>query len=127
MNNELYKKIIDNYIKAYNEFDIDGMMLDMHKDVKFENISNGEITLSTNGINDLRKQAEQAKQLFKEREQQIIDITFHNDDAEVAIDYFGILAVDIPNGPKAGEKIELKGKSIFRFKDSKIVELKDIS
>ena len=63
MNNELYKEIIENYVSAYNHFDTDGMLSHMHNEVRFENISNGEITLSTNGLIELRNQAEQAKHL----------------------------------------------------------------
>ncbi len=127
MKNKLYKEIIDNYIKAYNSFDIDKMISDMHDNVRFENISNGELNLTTNGIADLKNQAEKAKQYFKEREQKIIDIIFSKDQVEIDIDYKGILAIDFPNGLKAGDKIELKGKSIFKFKDNKIIEFKDIS
>ncbi len=127
MKNKLYQEIIENYIKAYNSFDIDKMLSDMHVDIKFENISNSEINLTTNGIAELRNQAEQAKQLFKERKQKISEIRFNNDQVEVAIDYSGTLAVDFPNGLKAGDRIELKGKSIFKFENSKIIELKDIS
>ena len=121
------QEIIENYIHAYNTFDINGMLKDLHEDIKFANISNGEINLTTNGITEFRNQAEQAKQLFKERKQKITDIRFNNEQVEVDIDYSGTLAVDFPNGLKAGDRIELKGKSIFKFKDSKIIELKDIS
>lgn len=64
---DLYQKIIENYIDAYNIFDIDRMLSNMHDDIKFENISNGGINLTTNGIEAFKSQAEQAKQLFKER------------------------------------------------------------
>lgn len=127
MKRRLYQEIIDKYILAYNTFDIENMISDMHDNVRFENISNGEITLATDGIAGLRKQAFQAKQYFKEREQKITSIDFRNDRVEVGIDFRGILAIDFPNGLKAGEKIELKGKSIFRFSGGKIIELKDIS
>jgi hypothetical protein len=127
MSSDLYQKIIENYIDAYNNFDINRMLLDMHNEIRFENISDGEINLATNGIEELRNQAEQAKQFFKERTQTITDIKFSADQVEVQINYRGILAVDFPNGLKIGDVIELKGNSIFRFKDDKIIELKDIS
>jgi hypothetical protein len=127
MNSDLYLKIIENYIDAYNNFDINRMLLNMHNEIRFENISDGEINLATNGIEELRNQAEQAKQFFKERTQTITDIKFSADQVEVQINYRGILAVDFPNGLKTGDVIELKGNSIFRFKDDKIIELKDIS
>ncbi len=127
MKKKLYKEIIEKYIEAYNSFDIEKMLSDMHDNVRFENISNGEITLTTNSIAELKNQAEQTKQYFTKREQRITNIDFNNDQVEIDIDYKGILAIDLPNGLKAGDKIELKGKSIFKFKDDKIIELKDIS
>jgi ketosteroid isomerase-like protein len=101
MKHDSYHKIIENYIDAYNSFDIDRMLSDMHEDIKFENISNGETNLTTNGIEELRNQAEQAKQLLKERNQRITDIHFDADQVEVQIDYRGVLAVDIPEGQKS--------------------------
>jgi hypothetical protein len=126
MRQDLYQKIIENYIDAYNSFDVDRMLSDMHDDVKFENISNGEVNLVTNGRTELRDQAEQAKQLFKERRQKIVDIKFYDDLVEVKIDFRGVLAVDFSEELKADSVIELKGNSIFRFKDNKIIELKDM-
>jgi ketosteroid isomerase-like protein len=127
MGYDIYRKIIENYIDAYNSFDIDRMLSDMHDDIKFENISNGEVNLATNGIEELRNQAELARRLFRERKQTITDIKFNADRVEVKIDYSGILAVDFSNELKTGDVIELKGSSVFRFKDNKIIELKDIS
>ena len=127
MKNKFYQQIINRYIKAYNSFDIEGMLSNMDATVKFENISNGHTTLTTNGIDELKTQAEQSKRYFKERKQEISNITFNNDIVEIAIAYMAVLAIDFPNGLKAGDKIELKGKSIFKFKDNKIIELKDIS
>lgn len=75
----------------------------------------------------MRNQAEQVKQLFKKRKQTITEIKFNEDRVEVKIDYYGILAVDFSDELKAGDVIELKGSSIFRFKDNKVIELKDIS
>jgi ketosteroid isomerase-like protein len=127
MRPDMYQKIIENYIDAYNNFDVDRMLSDMHDNIKFENISNGDVNLVTNGSVELRNQAEQAKKLFKERIQKIRDIKFYDDLVEVEIDYKGVLAVDISEELKAGSVIEMKGSSIFRFKDNKIIELKDIS
>jgi hypothetical protein len=95
------------------------MLSDMHEDIKFENFSNGEINLKTNGITKFRNQAEKAKILFKERKQKIMDIKFNADTVEVKIDYCRTLAVEFSDELKKGEIIELKGNSIFRFKDDK--------
>ena len=127
MKNQLYRSIIENYIEAYNTFDIDRMLRDMHENVRFENISGGEVSLITNGIDELRNQAKKAIQLFRKREQKVLDMQFEDNCVEIQIDYKGILAVDLPEGLKAGDRIELKGKSVFTFRDNKIIELKDLS
>ncbi|MBK6266203.1 nuclear transport factor 2 family protein [Marivirga sp. S37H4] len=125
--NDTYRKIIENYIQAYNRFDIEKMLIDMHDGIVFENISNGEVNLSTAGIVAFKEQAEKAKGIFKERKQKITDFHFYNDQVNVDIDYNGILAVDLINDLKSGDRIELKGQSAFKFKDNKIIEIKDIS
>lgn len=126
--NQLYRRIIEDYIEAYNRFDTEGMLRDMHDDVQFRNISKGEVNLITHGIRELRNQAEQAKGYFSEREQNITGMMYDGDDqVEVGINFKGILATDFLKDLKAGDKVEIKGKSIFKFKDDKIIDLQDIS
>lgn len=124
---EIKKNIIQNYVEAYNNFDIEKMLADLHRDIVFKNISNNEVNLTTTGISAFETQAEQAKNIFSRREQKITEIALNDNSAEVKIDYCGVLAIDLPNGLKAGDKIELEGKSIFRFEDEKIIEITDIS
>ena len=125
--NETRKKIVESYVRAYNNFDIENMLKDMDEGVIFRNISGGAVNLTTNGIEELRKQAEYAKELFSEREQKITGLKFGENEVEVEIVYSGTLAADLPNGLKQGDKIELNGKSIFRFAGNKIIEIEDIS
>lgn len=124
---DLKKQKIQNYIEAYNNFDVEKMLTDLHEEIVFKNISNGEVNLTLKGISEFKAQAEQAKNLFSQREQKITEIALEDDSVEVKIDYRGVLAVDLPNGLKAGDKIELKGKSIFCFEGEKIIEITDIS
>ncbi|MEN7551084.1 nuclear transport factor 2 family protein [Rapidithrix thailandica] len=121
------QKAVENYIKAYNSFDIEGMLRDLHPNVVFKNISNGEVNLTTEGKEAFQKQAKQAKNLFREREQSIRNIQFDDKQVTLEIDYKGVLAVDLPNGMKAGDTLALKGKTIFRFEEDKIVSIEDIS
>lgn len=127
MKQQEIKDIIDRYIQAYNSFDIDAMLLVMHPDIEFKNFSGKNINMSTNGIKELQTAAIQAKTLFKSRNQEILKYNFKKDSASIAVDFEGVLNADIPNGPKAGEKLKMKGKSVFKFKDSKIISLFDYS
>lgn len=53
--------------------------------------------------------------------------TIKNDTVENQVDFTGILAMDIPDGPKAGEIIKIKGKSTFKFKNGKIILIEDVN
>lgn len=127
MISEKSKEIIEHYIGAYNSFDIEIMVKLLHQDILFRNISNGEINTETRGITEFRKLAEQSAKIFSSRCQTITDYSAADDKVEVQIDYEAILAVDLPNGLKVGDKIQLKGKSVFGIFDEKISLIEDYS
>lgn len=121
------ESVIRDYILAYNSFDIDKMLMHLDTSLKLENISAGSTNMSIAGLDNFMKQAEEAAALFSKREQSVTSFKHHGDYTEVEIDYKATLASDLPNGLKCGDQIDLKGKSIFKFKGSKIIELTDIS
>lgn len=127
MDNLHRQQLIEQYIRAYNHMDVEGMLTTLHPDIIFENISNGEVNLSTQGMAAFRSQAEAAVQLFRERRQTITSQKTDDNGAEVEINYYAIIAQDLPNGWKAGDKIQMTGKSIFSFRDDKISSITDIS
>ncbi|AQX09617.1 nuclear transport factor 2 family protein [Elizabethkingia ursingii] len=119
--------IIRSYINAYNQFDIPGMVANLHDNIIFKNIQDGETNLLLQGKKEFRQQAELAKTYFTERQQNITSVKHSEDQTEIEIDYFAVLAADMPNGLKKGNALKLTGKSIFRFSDDRIIELTDIS
>jgi ketosteroid isomerase-like protein len=121
------RQMIEGFVAAYNDFDVAGMTRHLHPDIEFRNISGGETTHATTGIAAFTQQAQAATQYFSERQQQITGITFQDNTATVFIDYSATLAVDLPDGLKAGDKINLQGKSVFSFADHKIIRLEDYS
>ncbi|MBX0331693.1 nuclear transport factor 2 family protein [Pontibacter sp. HSC-14F20] len=121
------KEIIEKYISAYNHFDVEGMLLCLHKEVEFRNISNGEVNLFLQGIVALREQAERAAKLFKEREQVMLHYQEQQNTAEVTIAYRAVLATNFSEELKAGDTLELKGKTIFGFQQEKIISIEDHS
>ena len=121
------ERIIKNYVEGYNQFDIDKMTTDFSRDIVFENIQNGEVNMTLNGLNEFKEQAENAKAYFSTRSQVITVLNHFESKTEIEIDYKAVLAIDFPNGMKAGEELNLKGKSVFEFLDNKILKLRDIS
>ncbi|WP_426584393.1 nuclear transport factor 2 family protein [Mucilaginibacter sp. R-33] len=92
--------IISNYVKAYNNFDVENMLKNLAPSVKFQNISNGDVDMELDGIEAFRSQVEQATKLFERREQVIRSFKHTGNKTEIAIDYNAILAADLPNGLK---------------------------
>jgi hypothetical protein len=121
------KRIIDDYIKSYNEFDVDGMLKNVHRDVEFKNIANNEVNVHIQGKTILRTQAEDSTKLLKKREMKITQQAIKDDVVENDIAFKAVLNVNIPDGPKSGELVKFKGKSIFKFKNGKIISIEDIS
>ncbi len=112
---------------SYNAFDIVGMTKNLSKEVVFKNVSNGNVELRTDGITEFKKQAESAKQYFTQRKQTIKSWKFDKSKVSVEIDYKATLAIDLPNGLKTGDILELKGISEFEFESGKIKSIMDKS
>lgn len=121
------QEIIEDYIRAYNQFDIAGMCRDMHEEVVFQNVSNGEVDLETKGLSAFKEQANKAKNIFSAREQKITDVRYGADSVNVSIDHTGVLAVDLSEQMQAGDTLRLQGTSTFYFNDDKIIRIVDES
>ena len=121
------KKIIDQYFKAYNEFDLEGMVKNIDRNFVFKNYTGDEVTLELNGKPAFRTQIEQAFSLFKSREMKVIEQKFENDTVENKIEFKGVLAVDVSDELKKYDLVKLQSKSVFKFKKGKIISIEDIN
>jgi steroid delta-isomerase-like uncharacterized protein len=119
--------LIEQYIDAYNRFDVDGMLALLTPDVLFENVADGQVTAATSGITELRALAEQTKALFSERQQAVAALRFRPASVLASIAWRGVFAIDVPNGPAAGSVIELVGESEFEFSGGRISRIVDRS
>lgn len=126
-NSDNQQELIERYLTAYNSFDVDGMLAVLSPDVRFENYSGGQLTVSVNGIEEFKQLAEQSSALFSEREQRVTRLTVSNETAMADIAYRGRLAVDLPDGPASGTVLDLKGQSEFYFKGGRISKIIDRS
>ncbi len=127
MANQEMETLIQKYVTAYNNFDIEGMIALVHPEVVFKNVTGSNVNVELIGIEELRKLATESKSLFSSRQQTIRDLTFNQDKVMLQIDYEAVLAVDFPNGLKTGDTLRLNGCSEFEFKDGKIFKITDYS
>jgi len=119
--------IVKNFISAYNSLSIENMIKYLHPKIEFKNFSSGVVNAQTKGIEEFKELANKSMQMFKEREQKIISFTESENTVNVEINYFGILATDLPNGLKSGETLVMNGKSTYVFNDNLIISLVDES
>ena len=125
--NPHHQQLIQVYLDAYNRFDVAGMLAPLHPELVFQNYQGEERTLETRGIEAFRQQAEAATAYFSARRQTPTAWRFDGEQVVVDIAYSATLAVDLPNGLKAGEALELTGQSIFTFSGEKIIGITDRS
>lgn len=121
------EKLIEAYLIAYNEKNVEGMLVSLAEEVIFENYSSGEKTHSLRGKEAFRKQTKEALAYFSSRKQTIKSILHLEEETEVQISYWAIAAMDFPNGIQKGQEISLEGISVFRFADEKISSITDYS
>ena len=123
----LQRELIEHYTRAYNDFDVDGMIKHLNENIRFESFSNGKVELRIEGIEAFKKQAESAKAYFSERKQTIRSWAFTDQKVRIEIDYRATLAIDFSNALKSGDLFQLKGESIFYFENNQITHIIDKS
>jgi hypothetical protein len=121
------KEVINLFIKAYNSFDIDGMLALLHPDVCFKNVSDGKVDAETKGTTEFEKLAKQSASFFSQREQKIISYNEMANKAVLEISYNAVLAADLTDKLKKGDRVVLEGTSEYIFKDDLIISITDVS
>ncbi len=122
------KEIIEKYIEAYNNFDVNGMLENMCDNIIFQNISGGEINIETTSKIELITQMIKSRDIFSERTQTINSIEEEAGEYIVDIHFKGTWAVDMPPvGVSAGDISEMNCESRFLIENGQIVRLIDVS
>ena len=120
-------EIVKKFIKAYNSFDIEGMLVLLDPDIHFVNMSGGEVDSETHGKAEFEALARMSAKLFKERRQQITSFAESDDVVKAEIRFTAVLSAGMSEGIKNDQKIDLTGKSEYKIKDNLILSILDIS
>ena len=121
------KELIQTYIKAYNAKDVPAMLALLDDQIVFENVSNSSASLTITSKQEFEQVARQSATYFTERKQIIRFLVLGDAAAAIEIDYQAILAVDLPNGLRAGNQLTLRGASFFEAKNGKLIRISDYS
>jgi hypothetical protein len=119
--------LIDRYLRAYNTFDLAGLLAMIHPEVIFQNISAGRVTAAASGVEEFRRLAEQSAELFAIRSQTRVGYSIEGDQIIIEVIFEGALAADWPPAGRAGEKLRLSGRTEFGFAEGLIARIIDLS
>ncbi len=118
---------IETYIDAYNRKDVEGMLMCLAENVFFQNISGGEVTAEALDKQSFEQMARFGASAFESRQQKVVNAITVAGTTLAEIDYTAVVATDLPNGWKAGQKLAFSGASAFRVEDGKIISIVDES
>ena len=119
--------LIERYVDCYNQVDIDGMLDCVTDDVVFENVSNAGQSMQLQGKDALRQVAEAGAEAFTYRRQSMVNLICSDEKAAAEVSFQGIAAMNLPNGTKEGQSIEIQGASFFEARDGLICRIVDYS
>jgi len=118
------------YLDAYNSFDVDRMLAYISPEIVFLHLTAGEITHRTADADQCADLARSAVTMFAERKQEVLSAIIDGDRTTLHIEYMAEymahVAIDLPNGWRAGQRIDLKGVSLFRLEQDLIIEIIDV-
>ena len=118
---------IDAYVRAYNSKDVDGMLDCLAENVTFRNYSGDELTAAAADKAMFEAVARSGAEAFEMRTQRVRHAVTVADITIVEIDYAALVASDLPNGWKAGQRVAFSCASLFRLDGDKILEIVDQS
>ncbi|MEP1229713.1 MAG: nuclear transport factor 2 family protein [Litorimonas sp.] len=118
-------KVIETYIRAYNNFDVTGMLDCLANDVVFQNYTGDDITAQANSKDEFENMAKMGASAFEKRKQTPLHAITVGNTTHIEIEYFATVATDLPNGWKAGQELSFKGTSAYAIEENKIIKLID--
>tara|TARA_R110001632_G_scaffold101470_2_gene209125 strand:- start:1433 stop:1810 length:378 start_codon:yes stop_codon:yes gene_type:complete len=121
------EELINMYVNGYNAFNMKKMLLPLHSKIVFENYVKNELKMKLEGIKSFKKQSLKGIDMFSKRKQEILKIDHEEGQATVIVNYSATLKVDVGDKMKKGQVMNMSGKSIFTFKDDRILKIEDYS
>jgi len=118
---------IGDYLEAYNRKDVVGMLACLSDEVVFQNLSNGLVDSTADGKTAFAKLATAGVQAFESRQQTVMHAITVADVTLLEINYVAVVAQDLPNGWRAGQKLRFSGASMFRVSNNLISSITDES
>ena len=116
---------IGDYLEAYIQKDVAGMLACLSDGVVFQNISDGLVDSTADGKKAFAKLTKAGVRAFERRQQTLTHAITVSDVTLLEIDFVAVVATDLPNGWRAGQKVQFSGASMFCVSHNLIVSITD--
>lgn len=120
------KTLVREYVEAYNRGDLPRMLKVLHPEFVFSCSIAGSKVLELNGVDDFETVARLSMESIHDRHQECRSFAVDGDTATASILLRGVLAEDLPNGLKAGQRVSSVGIANFSFRDGAIAYIKEL-
>lgn len=119
--------LIEAYVDAYNRKDVEVMLSCLADNAFFQNIVGGEVTAEASDKRSLAQLAKLGAGAFEARHQEVTNAITVAGTTLIEVSYSAVVAIDLPNGWKAGQTLAFSSASAFRVEGGKIISIVDES
>lgn len=120
------RAVIEWYMHAFNAYDIDGMLDQLHSDAHCLTIVDGTVTGGGEGAGPLRTYFAQESSLCSSRKKTVMEFYMRDEVVVLEISYSCVLAGNHPGGWQPGDTLIMEGVAEIRFAENKIVHLTEM-
>lgn len=120
------KSVVQAYVDAFNRKDVPGMLQFVHPDITFSSDIGGARMCDIHGIDDFANVVFLTTEVFEDRHEQCLSFDVDGHTAHASMLLRGVLAKDLPNGLKAGQRVSCASRTEFDFLDGAIVGIKEV-
>ncbi len=120
-------ELVERYILLNNENDIDGVLDCCEENVLFESVMNPGGTVRLKGRGQVREVLEGTMQAFSERKHRLASLLVDGANAAAETVFNGVAKAELGDGVKPGDKVAIRGATIFETRDGKITRICDYS
>ena len=119
-------QIVDAYLRAYNDRDVDAMLACVSDDIVFENVSNSAPSLLIEGRTAFADLARGAAEAFISRRQSVRNCVIASGKVALEVDWEGTPRADMGK-LRAGVQVSIRGASFFVIDGDRIGRITDLS
>jgi steroid delta-isomerase-like uncharacterized protein len=119
--------VVKQYVRCYNDNDIEGMLACCTDDIVFETVTNPGGSIRLKGKDEMREIIEATTRAFRERRHEVVAIIVDGQRAAAETVFSGVAAAQLGQQVRPGEHVSIRGATIFEISDGRLRRICDYS